>query len=742
MDAGDCTGHPAQMPQIARICGYDYYVFQRAVDDVGRKSEIRWLGIDGTEIPTYWLAVIGYAGWYEVGGDDQAVLARLAERLERHCLSPNRILAHGGDFRYPYERGIESVARWNEANDTKILYSTYGRGLDAVDFSRAPVEACEWNPDRQGCYSSRIRLKQGNRECEALIFSAEAISALAQQFLNIAPDAEGLLRAWKLTFINQFHDIIWGTVCDEAYSHALERVGRVRMICKSIIEDRLRVIATDGRGERKVAVFNPLPWPRRHWVEVPMDRLAPDAEVIAPDGSKVKSLRTGDRLIWRAELPACGYSVFSVRDTKAPSSTSGRSRTFRVKFVKMGSGYALEVITPFYHVKFAPGGVIASLKDRQRGIEFVDRARPAFNALCFQSDRGDLWQYYEGPVHDGGPQGFAQDLIYDPYPSGLSLTKNGKRVYLDVIDNRNGPQAEFTVEEESDGRLVVGISGALARRFPSFREFGNEGIRIEWHQKVAFYSDDPCIDFHLQTHHVAGKWYRLRAAFFTDIKDGTICHEIPFGRFVRPEGEFAAQNYVAYYNESKGLALLNRGLPGNNVTDGVVMLSLMRSVNIHTRAESDMAFELGQRHSFHYAIIPFAGERELTSLQLARRGAEFVHLPYMFDTAYPPPAESFRLPPSARDIPFEASLMRLDGDQSVSCTAVYPEGEKIVVRLYESEGRRAKARLSFPCPVESADETDALLEHRSRLNLDGNGVELSFRPFEIKTVVVTLGRKK
>jgi len=208
LDAGDCTGHPAQMPQIARICGYDYYVFQRAVDDVGRKSEIRWLGIDGTEIPTYWLAVIGYAGWYEVGGDDQAVLARLAERLERHCLSPNRILAHGGDFRYPYERGIESVARWNEANDTKILYSTYGRGLDAVDFSRAPVEACEWNPDRQGCYSSRIRLKQGNRECEALIFSAEAISALAQQFLNIAPDAEGLLRAWKLTFINQFHDII------------------------------------------------------------------------------------------------------------------------------------------------------------------------------------------------------------------------------------------------------------------------------------------------------------------------------------------------------------------------------------------------------------------------------------------------------------------------------------------------------------------------------------------------------
>ena len=59
LDMGDCTGHPASMPQIAKTCGYDYFVFERAIDDVNRKCEIRWRGIDGPEISTYWLAGLG-----------------------------------------------------------------------------------------------------------------------------------------------------------------------------------------------------------------------------------------------------------------------------------------------------------------------------------------------------------------------------------------------------------------------------------------------------------------------------------------------------------------------------------------------------------------------------------------------------------------------------------------------------------------------------------------------------------
>ena len=63
--------------------------------------------------------------------------------------------------------------------------------------------------------------------------------------------------------------------------------------------------------------------------------------------------------------------------------------------------------------------------------------------------------------------------------------------------------------------------------------------------------------------------------------DGQSVHEIPFGAIERPAGiEFPAQNWVDYGNGQQGVALLNRGLPGNNVADGTMMLSLLRSTRI------------------------------------------------------------------------------------------------------------------------------------------------------------------
>ena len=49
---------------------------------------------------------------------------------------------------------------------------------------------------------------------------------------------------------------------------------------------------------------------------------------------------------------------------------------------------------------------------------------------------------------------------------------------------------------------------------------------------------------------------------------------------LKPEGEYPALNWVDYQDDKKGICLINRGLPGNNVTDGVMMLSLFRAVDM------------------------------------------------------------------------------------------------------------------------------------------------------------------
>ncbi|MBN1555273.1 MAG: hypothetical protein JXA11_11050 [Phycisphaerae bacterium] len=745
LDMGDCIGHPASMPQITATTGYDYFLFFRAVDSRERNSEIRWEGIDGTVIPTYWLSLVGYAGWHQFpGGDDQQLLASIQEHLENHHAGPAAILPHGGDFKFPYERGIASVEQWNKEHPTKFLYSTYRQGLDAVDFSHAPLETREWNPSHQGCYSSRIRIKRNNRRCEAMLHTVEVFSAWAEKHFQAPADHDGLARAWNMTFLNQFHDTLWGTISDTSYREALQRAKRVEMICRDMIEDRLGLLVDKNSDTRRVAVFNPLAWDRTAAISVALEQNVSDAKVFDDQNKEIPSRKIGNQLHWTAKLPASGLGVFRIDPVKSKSLLPGAARpktpakAFSVESIEQENGMGIAVRTPLYDATFAPGGTIRSLKTRTDGVEFIDPKRPAFSALCYQTDRGDLWHYYDGPHSDGAPLGAEQEIMDDPYPrERRQLNRTGKRYFLDVLDNRNGPRAKFDVQDLSEDRLVITITSAIARRFPNLPGFYNEEIRIDTTLTVTFHADDPQIDFSLETHHVAGKWYRLRAAFFTDIDGGTILHEIPFGRYERPEGEFPAQNYIAYYNDEKGVVLLNKGLPGNNVTDGVMMLSLMRSVNIHTRAQSDEAFEIGQKHRFDYAVIPFSGKTKLDDLAPARRGMEFNIPPAVVDSANVREKDRSRFPEKTPAAPASESLLKID-PPNIVCSAMIPQPDgSLVVRLIETAGESTNGVVTLPSGVTKLEQTNALLESSETLPCEGSTVPLAFRPFEIKTLRAT-----
>ena len=61
----------------------------------------------------------------------------------------------------------------------------------------------------------------------------------------------------------------------------------------------------------------------------------------------------------------------------------------------------------------------------------------------------------------------------------------------------------------------------------------------------------------------------------------------------------------------------------------------------------------------------------------------------------------------------------------------------LVLRLYESLGSAARCALSIGLPAAGAAETDLLEAPRGALELREGRVELDFRPFEIKTLLVT-----
>jgi alpha-mannosidase len=650
--------------------------------------------------------------------------SKLVNTVLSHALSRDVILCTGGDFVPPYERGIKEVAEWNRAHPrARLVYSTYLCALKRMEWAKAPRYAGEWNPDFAGTYSSRIRNKQANRASEALLMTAEALSVLARQRLDIPPDQEGLLRAWKLACVNQFHDICWGTIVDRAYSHALDRAKRVRIITQNIIESRLASIldsvpASDEKHRRLIA-FNPLPWPRKADIEVRSDR-----RVVGM--SSQRNVNEDPVQTLRVELPACGYRVLTVL---ASGADVLRERT-PFTWARQDDGRSLRIGGPFYSATISASGVISSLVRSKDALEFVDPLRPWSNMLCGQTDHGDLWNIYNAPMSGEGEAISQRQFPRDPYPLAPKPRRYGYRTVGFPVDNRLAPARKVFVRENSADRLVIGVQGTLGINWPDSREFKGSSLKIGYDQAVTFYADTPRIDFCLRTRHERGCWYRLRVAFFTDIRNGTILHEIPFGRLRRPEGEFAAQNYMAYCGEKKGLALFNRGLPGNNVTDGVLMLSLMRSVAFPDAAEAESSLEAGEQHLFEYALLPFGGKKECDASALAREGMEFAVPPYVYET------DPMRLSTRVEKSVAPQDQFLILAPESICCTAVYPLGNGVVIRLFESRGKATESVLQPNFPVASVRETNALLRNPRALKLRAGKLALSFKPFEIKTVVL------
>ena len=66
------------------------------------------------------------------------------------------------------------------------------------------------------------------------------------------------------------------------------------------------------------------------------------------------------------------------------------------------------------------------------------------------------------------------------------------------------------------------------------------------------------------------------------------------------------------------------------------------------------------------------------------------------------------------------------------------DGDDLIVRLYEAAGRGERTALRFGVGVAAVWEANLMEEASAPLELAEGRVELSFGPFEIKTLKVTL----
>ena len=707
----DTFGHHPQMPQLLRQAGYKSFWFCRGVPHNRLPSEFLWQGIDGTQIAAFWLP--GFYGLFygppRSFPEFKEFFQRRFDSLNPHARGTERVGLAGVDVSEPEDYVAPLIAEFNRQPDAPFtIRHAVPADFEAVVATRTnrSVVTNDFNPIFQGTYSSRIELKQITRNLEGGLLTAEKLSALAR-WLGEPGDDAMLWRAWEPVLFNQTHDLASGVMTDVVYEDTIHSFDFSKRLTQEMIEGRLESIAAriDTRGEGvPIVVFNTLGWPRTDVAEVELgfgERGVLDVGLVDPAGKGIPvqfhhTERYGDGEIRRSritfvahDVPALGYAVYRALPRRtAPAPTQEASAKPHRDFIE----------NEHYRAAFnLATGELTHLLDKSLQWEVL--SGPA-NVVAREQDKGDLWELYRGL--DGGSYIAMTNQQAVPKPgsahfSSEQLGTNG------VV--RAGPVfSEFSVEHPF-------ANGSFATRVRLYGGMRRLEIRTELVNNE--------------------KYVRYQALFPTSIKDGRNVQEIPFGAIERPTGiEFPAQHWVDYSDDQRGVALLNFGLPGNLVTDGTLMLSLLRSHNLGAYGygggyepgmSSETGFGLGQLRTFHYALVPHAGDWRQAGVY--RAGLEFNH-----------PLLVRKVPPHPGTLPSRWGLLEIS-PANVVLTSLKPGlGNTTVLRVYEAHGKATPgARIKLNAKIEAAHEANLLEDSGRELEIKENALQFDLHPFEIKT---------
>jgi alpha-mannosidase len=215
----------------------------------------------------------------------------------------------------------------------------------------------------------------------------------------------------------------------------------------------------------------------------------------------------------------------------------------------------------------------------------------------------------------------------------------------------------------------------------------------------------------------------LKVAFAVDYHAEEAVHEIQFGHVRRPNHrsrkydadrfEVCNHKWTALMEENRGFAVLNDCKYGVNVLGNRIALTLLRAPTA-----PDFDADRGAQ-SFAYAFYawngPFADSGVVEE-------AYDLNVPVL--TAAGCAGERSLLSVSAPNVAVEAVKPAEDGSGD------------IVIRLYESKRSAVRCEIAAGLPFREAWEADMLERPVRRIASSGGAIGLSFRPFEIKTLLL------
>lgn len=687
----DSFGHNRNLPQIARQAGVRHMIHkrprQRYVDLP--ETPYLWQGIDGTGITALRFINKG-AGLPSLSQyyDLPEGVSNLQEKVNRNLSAGIHHLF--GSHCNSDAGGVTPYAEPCSGTGYDLQYGTPTQFFEAVlaEGRELPVVERPLNYVYQGCYTSHIEEKEHCRRAERELREVEFLWTLASLAGSGYPRRDIAALWWRACYL-QFHDIVTGTGSPESHRDSSAHYHEL-FLGTNILRRKAQLLldrqCPKSDAPRTYTVGNPRARTSSGIVEVDVElpivrgvagsEENPDTGLLKDDAGNLTPYQIVDRRVRQRFVR--GTMLFSASEVPAMG-----LKTYRYceNSVPETSGvHADGSVIENEHLRVEVGGpgIVRSIRTKRDGREWLR-----------EPVKIELW-----PETD--------------YPGDYS--SDMKAWMLGITDNRESAEATQKPEATESGPVRATIRTEHRWGQSTFRtdvslctgqEWVDLRIEIDWHEKEV-----------------------LARLYVEPELTGCLsrAYGIAFGAesATGEELEVPVVGWADVSGDGGGIALLNRDRPGHTFRDNALRVSLVRCAT----GDYDPCTDSGTICAT-LRLLPHIGTWSDAGVPL--RSDEFSH-PFTAWQSDPGGSES------QNQVPFQ-----IDGDGILmACCKAAESGDSYVVRLYESLGKAAEAQMRLGpalsrCRVFESNITE---EQLAPLEADGGSVKLSFRPFEVKTLLL------
>ncbi|WP_193106897.1 alpha-mannosidase [Brachybacterium sp. FME24] len=676
----DSFGYSAALPQIAALAGqHDFLTQKVSWNQVNTfpHHTFRWEGIDGTSVFTHFPPADTYNGM--LSGQELAYFERNFKEKGRSSIGLD-LFGWGDGGGGPTREMMAAGRRAADLEGSpKVEFGTPQEFFERAreEYPDAPV----WNGElylelHRGTYSAQLGTKQGNRRSEHVLHDAEFLSSLAAIRAGFEYPHEELAALWENALLGQFHDILPGSSIAWVHREAEQGHAATAERAASIIAQALTALGEHG------------------------------AEAGEPAGGPVGYGSTV--LMNTAPVPRRGVAAYG----------AGTARTGAEGVVVIRAGETITVENAALRAVLDASGAITSLVDRRSGRDSIaPGARGAL--LQLHRDTPNAWDAWD------------IDEFYRHVVRDLDAP-----TAVEVTEKDGGVRVGFTYSTAAaDAAQSSGVTGAGSTIVKTFvLRPADESLEIvhdiDWVERKK----------------------ALKLAFGLDVRASHMSSEIQFGHIDRPipvntswdfaRFETCAHRWVHVAEGGFGVAIANDSTYGHDV------LRTMRADDGGTTTTTRLTLVRAPEYP-----DPTADHGQYTLRVSVRPGADIAAAIQ----------EGYRLNLPEREVSAAVAAAVAAPLVTVGSPSVLLETVKLaedrsgdlVMRLYESLGARASARVELDAALAGgevsvvdllerpfADDAPAFRSALTRGEDSGAGgddriVELTFRPFEIKTLRIT-----